>query len=416
MQPIPDEILRPPVGGEEPSGRLSAVAGSGAAVRLVRDGPVPRANCPHCGGHLELSTVGARWQVHCPSDVADRLLLQLGTLEREELHVLVLNTRNVVLDQVRLYQGSVSASLVRIGELFRRAVEVNASAILLVHNHPSGEVTPSLNDVSLTTEAIRAGQLLDITVLDHLIIGSGTYVSLRDYGVTFQKRDASNPPATAGGCDQSRIGEGATEEGDSEVGGQWLAKTAHGYALDEVVSSLQKCVRRGRTDDVLFWVLELDQSGYTAYAFRRLAVIAVEDVGLADPMAVTVVNSCWELALKHRDGSRRFGSTVVAKERSAWGDEWLLMAAAYVARSAKNRELDYAAGTIVERWMKGANLLQIPDFAIDEHTRRGRAQGRGQAHFRAEGGMLHGAVVIDDDHWQARFYETVPADDGRADQ
>ena len=187
MHPYPNEILprHPSRSGTEVGG--SPAAEPGALVRLVRDGPVPRASCPHCGGRLELSTVGSRWQVHRPSDVADRLTLQLGMLEREELHVLVLNTRNVVIDQERVYQGNVSASVVRIGELFRRAVERHASAIIIVHNHPSGEVKPSLNDLHLTTEAIRAGQLLDIAVLDHLIVGGAMFASLRDYGIAFEQ-------------------------------------------------------------------------------------------------------------------------------------------------------------------------------------------------------------------------------------
>jgi hypothetical protein len=199
VQPFPNGIV-PAAGvdGELEIGpSLDALA---AAVRFVRDGPVPHASCPHCGGRLELTTVGTRWQVRCPADVGDRLALQLGSLEREELHVLVLNTRNIVIDQERVYQGNVSASLVRVGELFRRAVERHASALILCHNHPSGEVQPSLNDLHLTSEAIRAGQLLDIAVLDHLIVGAGTWVSLRDYGVTFDTpghdhtaRDRSRP-------------------------------------------------------------------------------------------------------------------------------------------------------------------------------------------------------------------------------
>lgn len=185
MQPFPDEILRqarrqPDAAAEDP-----AAAERGAVVRLVRDGPVPKASCPHCGGQLQLATLGSSWQVHGPKDVADQLILQLGTLEREELHVLVLNTRNVIVDQVRLYQGNVSASLVRVGELFRRAVELHASAILLVHNHPSGDPTPSPDDLRLTAEALAAGRLLDIALLDHVIVAGDGYVSLRDRGVQF---------------------------------------------------------------------------------------------------------------------------------------------------------------------------------------------------------------------------------------
>jgi DNA repair protein RadC len=130
------------------------VTASGAApVRLLREGPVPEASCPHCGGQLELSPVGSRWRVRWPSDVADRLMLQLSSLEREELHVLLLNTRNVVLDQERIYQGNVSASVVRVGELFTEAVRRQARAVLLVHNHPSGDPTPSTDDIHLRARA-----------------------------------------------------------------------------------------------------------------------------------------------------------------------------------------------------------------------------------------------------------------------
>lgn len=190
---LPQEESPASVGAEDrPAAERSAV------VRLVREGPVPKASCPHCGGSLQLSTVGSRWQVHGPRDVADQLILQLGTLEREELHVLVLNTRNVVIDQVRVYQGNVSSSIVRIGELFRRAVEVHASAILICHNHPSGDVTPSPDDLRLTSEALAAGRLLDIALLDHVIVGGGSYTSLRDRGHGFDNPGDHRAGETSG--------------------------------------------------------------------------------------------------------------------------------------------------------------------------------------------------------------------------
>jgi DNA repair protein RadC len=126
-----------------------------------------------------------RWSVRSPRDLADRLVLQMGRLEREELRVVVLNTRNVVLRIVSVYAGNVSASLVRVGELYRDAVRLNASSIILVHNHPSGDPTPSPDDLHLTAEALAAGRLLDISLLDHLVIGHDAYVSLRDRGVAF---------------------------------------------------------------------------------------------------------------------------------------------------------------------------------------------------------------------------------------
>jgi DNA repair protein RadC len=129
-----------------------------------------------------------RWQIRSPRDVADRLVLQMGRLEREELRAVLLNTKNVVLRAVTVYQGNVSASLVRIGELFRDAIRANASGIILVHNHPSGDPTPSPDDLHLTAEAIAAGRLLDIEVLDHLVIGHDVWLSLRDRGIAFDRR------------------------------------------------------------------------------------------------------------------------------------------------------------------------------------------------------------------------------------
>ena len=85
----------------------------------------------------------ARWTIRGPHDVADRLILQMGRLEREELRVVLLDTKNDVLRVATVYQGNVSSSLVRVGELFRDAVRLNAAGVILVHNHPSGDPTPS---------------------------------------------------------------------------------------------------------------------------------------------------------------------------------------------------------------------------------------------------------------------------------
>jgi DNA repair protein RadC len=129
----------------------------------------------------------ARWAVRSPRDVADRLVLQMGRLEREELRVVVLNTKNVVQKVVTAYQGNLSASVVRVGELFRDAVRLTAAGVILVHNHPSGDPTPSPDDLHLTAEALAAGRLLDIHVLDHLVIGHDAWVSMRDRGIAFDR-------------------------------------------------------------------------------------------------------------------------------------------------------------------------------------------------------------------------------------
>ena len=126
-----------------------------------------------------------RWTIRAPRDVAERLILQMGRLEREELRVVLLNTKNAVLRVATVYQGNVSSSLVRVGELYRDAVRLNASGVILVHNHPSGDPTPSPDDLHLTAEALAAGRLLDIELLDHLVIGHDAFVSLRERGVAF---------------------------------------------------------------------------------------------------------------------------------------------------------------------------------------------------------------------------------------
>jgi DNA repair protein RadC len=130
------------------------------------------------------------WAIRSPRDVADRLLVEMGRLEREELRVLSLNAKNVVQRVSHVYVGNVSASLVRVGELFRDAVRLDASGVVLVHNHPSGDPTPSPDDLHLTAEAIAAGRLLDVDVLDHVVIGHDAWVSLRDRGVTFDRPGA----------------------------------------------------------------------------------------------------------------------------------------------------------------------------------------------------------------------------------
>ena len=123
-----------------------------------------------------------RWQVRTPSDVAERLIPQMGRLEREELRALALNTKNVVLASSTVYLGNVAGSLVRVAEVFRDAVRRNAPGLMVVHNHPSGDPAPSPEDLRITRELAEAGRLLDVVLLDHLIIGHDRWVSLRALG------------------------------------------------------------------------------------------------------------------------------------------------------------------------------------------------------------------------------------------
>lgn len=125
-----------------------------------------------------------------PADIARLIAYQtISERESEALMVIVLDTKNHVIGTETVYTGNVSGSLVRVGELFRAAVRLNATAIIVVHNHPSGDPTPSPDDLHLTATVLAAGRLLDIDLLDHVIVAAGSeaYVSLRDRGVAFDR-------------------------------------------------------------------------------------------------------------------------------------------------------------------------------------------------------------------------------------
>ena len=164
--------------------------------RVVREGPGGALECAGCGVRLRFGPEpGAT--IRRPADVAALLMSEMGALEREQLRVVLLTAKNSVMKVVTVYQGNVSTSVVRVGELFRDAVRESASGIVLAHNHPSGDPTPSPDDLHLTAEALAAGRLLDINVLDHLIVGRDTYVSLRDRGVAFDRVGHDHEPRPA---------------------------------------------------------------------------------------------------------------------------------------------------------------------------------------------------------------------------
>ncbi len=137
------------------------------------------------GRRLSIATPEERIQVRSPADAANLLMGEMSMLEQEELRVMLLDTRNRVLSINRVYAGSLNTSVVRTSEIFREAIRRNAAAIIVTHNHPSGDPTPSPEDVAVTRNIIQAGQLLDIEVLDHLVIGQQRFVSLKERGLAF---------------------------------------------------------------------------------------------------------------------------------------------------------------------------------------------------------------------------------------
>ncbi len=134
---------------------------------------------------LQTPPADERLRVTSPADGANILLPRLSHLEQEELHVVLLDTRNRVLDIQAIYKGSLNSSMIRLGELFRPAIEAPAAAMIVAHNHPSGQADPSPEDIDVTRKIVEAGKLLDISVLDHLIIGHGRFVSLKERSLGF---------------------------------------------------------------------------------------------------------------------------------------------------------------------------------------------------------------------------------------
>jgi len=146
--------------------------------------------CAELGRRVARAWPSDPWLIRTPSDVAEPLVDAMGALEREELRVLLLDTKNVVTAERTVYRGNLAGSSVRVGEVYRDAVRANAAAIIVAHNHPSGDPGPSGEDLRITAELAEAGRLLDIELLDHLVIGRGRWTSLRALGALGQ------PPAT----------------------------------------------------------------------------------------------------------------------------------------------------------------------------------------------------------------------------
>ena len=124
-----------------------------------------------------------RTAVRTPDDVAALLLPRFRYESRESFVAVLLSTKNHVLKTPVISVGSLNASIVHPRELFREAINASAAAVIVAHNHPSGDPTPSPEDVALTRKLVEAGTLLDIPVLDHLILGDGRYISLKEKGI-----------------------------------------------------------------------------------------------------------------------------------------------------------------------------------------------------------------------------------------
>jgi len=172
-------------------GRLSGLVKATEQEITTIDGIGP-ASAARIKAALELSarimyeSLEDKFVVRSPADVAQLLMAEMSHLEQEHFKVLMLDTRNRLLADKTLYIGSLNASHIRVCEVFRDAIRRNAAAIIVVHNHPSGDPTPSPEDVEATRQILAGGLLVDIDLLDHLIIGKNRFVSLRERGIGFE--------------------------------------------------------------------------------------------------------------------------------------------------------------------------------------------------------------------------------------
>ncbi|GBD07601.1 hypothetical protein HRbin21_01431 [bacterium HR21] len=132
---------------------------------------------------LQAEPFAARRVIRSPEDVARLYIPRLRGARTESFHVLLLNAANQIVREVLVSEGTLTASLVHPREVFRLAITESAAAIIVLHNHPSGNSEPSAEDIAVTRQLVQAGKLLDIPVLDHIIIAGDSYTSLRERGV-----------------------------------------------------------------------------------------------------------------------------------------------------------------------------------------------------------------------------------------
>lgn len=135
------------------------------------------------GKRRQLESKSQLQKITSSSDVYDLMALELAELQHEEFWVVYLNKANHVIDKVRISQGGISGTVIDVRLIMKQAIEKLASSLILVHNHPSGNLLPSRADKEITKKITDAAQLLDINVLDHLVIAKKQFTSFADEGL-----------------------------------------------------------------------------------------------------------------------------------------------------------------------------------------------------------------------------------------
>lgn len=177
-------LLMTESGGAGPGLRFLATATIEELMKIRGVGPVKAAQIKaavELGRRLAASAVDRR-SITGPADIAGMVMEDMRHLDREQFRVILLNTKNHVLAVELVSIGGLNSSPVHPREIFKQALRRSAAAVILVHNHPSGDPAPSDEDVNVTRRLQRAGELLGIAVLDHIVIGDGRFISLRQRG------------------------------------------------------------------------------------------------------------------------------------------------------------------------------------------------------------------------------------------
>ncbi len=133
------------------------------------------------GRRLALLQADARYRISTPAEAANLVVLELAYLDTDQMRVLLLDAKSQLVEKVSLYQGTANSSVLHAAEVFRLAIIRNCPGLILCHNHPSGDPTPSKEDIDATKQLVAAGRILDIELVDHLIIGHQRFVSLKEH-------------------------------------------------------------------------------------------------------------------------------------------------------------------------------------------------------------------------------------------
>jgi DNA repair protein RadC len=133
------------------------------------------------GRRLASAQVDTRYRISTPADAANLVMLDMAYLDSEQMRILLLDSKSQLVEKVNLYQGTANSSVLRAAEIFRPAIIRNCPGLILCHNHPSGDPTPSPEDIEATKHLVAAGRILDIELVDHIIIGHLRFVSLKEH-------------------------------------------------------------------------------------------------------------------------------------------------------------------------------------------------------------------------------------------